>query len=280
MKKAAFKFFALILTLCLVACTVPSVNTGADALKVSISAINGSKAQSGSYIWTTGTFDAQYWVVISASRVSYNVYKADKIYPIGVKSVAASSTNIVVAVHQDHAQYENACKIKVGDILSLYDINLDAGTTNNGYIRVSSSYGLTPSIGSEIKVDYENKIISNIGAGTTVDAIKTHITELSAGITVTKPDGTAVSGTAPIGNGYTVKTANSDKYTIVVSGDVNGNGQVDTSDYIAMSAHIKSLSVLNAVAEKAADSNGDGAVTSTDYVTMGTHLKGASSAMP
>jgi len=280
MKKAAFKFFALILTLCLVACTVPTVNSGADALTVSISAINGSKAVSGSYIWTTGTFDAQYWIVISASRTSYNVYKADTIYPIGVKSVTASSNNILIAVHQDHAQFENACKIKVGDILSLYDINLDAGSTNNGYIRVSSSYGLTPSVGSSLKVDYATKTISNVGAGTTVDAIKTHITELSSGITVCKPDGTAVSGTAPIGNGYTVKTANSDKFTVVVAGDVNGDGSVGSADYLTMNAYIKSLATLNSAAEKAADTNGDGSVTSTDYVTMGTHLKGASSAMP
>ena len=206
MKKTAVKFIALLLTLCLVACTVPAVPTGADALKVSITEINGSKAVSGSYIWTTGTFNAQYWVVIQASRVSYNVYTAKTIYPIGVKNVTVSGTDILVVVHQDHAQYENATKIKVGDVLSLYDINLNAGTSNNGYIRVSSSYGITPSQGSAIEIDYNKKTVSKIGAGTTVDALKTHITELSTGISVKKPDGTVVSGTAPLGTGYTVKT--------------------------------------------------------------------------
>lgn len=280
MKKAAIKFFALLLTLCLVACTVPSVPTGADALTVSITAINGSKAVSGSYIWTTGTFDAQYWVVIKASRASYNVYNVSAIYPIGVKSVAVSGTDIIVAVHQDHAQFENACKIKEGDVLSLYDIDLNAGTTNNGYIRVSSSYGLTPSEGSAISVDYAKKQITGIGAGTTVDALKTHITELSSGITVKKPDGTTVSGTAPIGNGYTVKTASSDSYTLIVAGDVNGNGQIDTADYISTSGYIKSVISLSATAQEAADANGDGVVSSTDYVAMGTYLKGFLSSMP
>ncbi|MBQ3080962.1 MAG: C39 family peptidase [Clostridia bacterium] len=280
MKKAAFKFFALLLTLCLVACTVPSVPTGADALTVDITEINGSKAVSGSYIWTTGTFNAQYWVAIKASKASYNVYNVTAIYPIGVKEVIVSGTDILVVVHQDHAQFENATKIKEGDVLSLYDINLDAGTTQNGYIRVSSSYGLTPSQGSAISVDYSAKRISGVGAGSTVDALKSHITELSAGITVKKPNGTAVSGTDRIGNGYTVKTASSDTYTIIVAGDVDGDGQVGTSDYIATSGYIKSVTSLDANAEKAADTNGDGTVSSTDYVTMGTYLKGASSAIP
>lgn len=280
MKKTAFKFFALLLTLCMVACTVPSVPTGADALTVSITEINGSKAVSGSYIWTTGTFNAQYWVAIKASKASYNVYNVTTIYPIGVKSIDVTGTDILVVVHQDHDQFQNALKIKEGDVLSLYDINLDTGMSNNGYIRVSSSYGLTPSQGSVINVDYGKKFITGIGSGSTVDALKTHITELSAGISVKKRDGTAVSGTERIGNGYTVKTASSDSYTIIVTGDVDGDGQVGTSDYIATSGYIKSVVAFDDVAKQAADANGDGTVSTTDYVTMGTYLKGAFSAMP
>ncbi len=280
MKKTAVKFIALLLTLCLVACTVPSVPTGADALTVSITEINGSKAVSGSYIWTTGTFNAQYWVAIQASRISYNVYSVKTVYPIGVKNVTVSGTDILVVVHQDHAQFANASKIKVGDVLSLYDINLNAGTTTNGYIRVSSSYGITPSEGSSIEIDYNKKVISKIGVGTTVDALKTHITEHSSGITVKKPNGTVVSGTAPIGNGYTVKTTESDSYTLVVAGDVDCDGQIGTSDYISMGAFIKSSISFNDTAKSAADTNSDGTVTSSDYVVIGTYLKGAYSSMP
>jgi len=283
MKTTAFKLFALLLVLCMVTATIPvlpATPVEADALTVAIDSINGSKSVSGSYIWTTGTFDATYWVAIKASRISYNVYSVTNVYPATAKSVAVTGTDILLVVHTSHAQIDNANKIQVGDVLSLYNIDLSAGSCNGGYVRVSSSYGFTPAQGSPIEVDYSKKIVSKVGVGTTVDALKTHISEHSSGITVKNAAGTVVTGTALIGNGFTVKTADSDTYTIVVPGDIDGDAQAGTSDYISLGAYIKSSISLSNAAKNGADANGDGVVTTTDYVALANYLKGTKGSMP
>ena len=128
MKTRFVKILALLLVMSFTVTALPIIETSAGALTVNIDSINGSKSTSGTYIWTTGTFDAQYWVVIDAVYVSYNVYRVEAIYPTGAKSVAVEDKHILLVSHMAHTQYDNACKIGIGDTLSLYNINLSNGS--------------------------------------------------------------------------------------------------------------------------------------------------------
>ncbi len=276
MKRSIKKFLSLFLCLCfLTAVLVPNTVTKADALTFAIDDVDGSQWSTGaSTVWTTGTFTAQYWVVLKASKVSYNVYKVTQIYGVGVKSVAVSGTDILVCVHSANAGFDNASKVAIGDTLSLYNITLRTKECNGGYVRVSSSYGITLSVGSTLGIDHASKRLTNVGYGTTAAALKTHITEATADITVKNTSGTVIADTAPLGTGYTVKTGTSAAYTVVVPSDVDGNANISGSDYLALQAHLCNVNALTGVKLAAADSNNDGNVTAADTLDLATVIKG------
>ena len=277
MKTRLVKIFALLLVVCFVVTIVPAVKTSAGALTVSIDSINGSKSTSGTYIWTTGTFDAQYWVVIDATYVSYNVYKVAAVYPTGAKSVTVQNNHILLVSHMAHAQYDNVCKIGVGDVLSLYNINLSSGSCNSGYVRVSSSYGLTLDTSSKLAVDHSKKIISGVGTHSKAGDIKTHFCEATDELVVKDARGNVVNDSSYLGNGYTIQSAKSGTYTICVSGDLDGNATTDTTDYSIFLRGFSdgAIDLTGAVY----DLNGDKFVNTTDILAMRKFIAGETSAL-
>ena len=56
----------------------------------------------------------------------------------------------------------------------------------------------------------------------------------------------------------------------IVSGDVDGNGKVESSDYIRIRKHILKNTILNGEMLKRADVNSDGKVNSSDYIRIKT----------
>jgi uncharacterized repeat protein (TIGR02543 family) len=60
--------------------------------------------------------------------------------------------------------------------------------------------------------------------------------------------------------------------TIIVTGDVNGDGKITLTDYILMKSHILETSQLAGAFSKAGDINGDSRISLTDYVKMKSHL--------
>lgn len=77
--------------------------------------------------------------------------------------------------------------------------------------------------------------------------------------------------------GYLLKDINSNKeYTIVVIGDINGDGEVRATDYIQVKNHINGSKRLNEIATVAGDVNGDGEVRATDYILIKNYIKGSS----
>ncbi len=278
MKKALKTLLCLVLCLCFVSVLAPApVVSNADALTFGIDSVNGSQwTTGGSTLWTTGTWTAQYWVVMKASKVSYNVYKVTQIYGIGVKSVAVSGTDIIVCVHNQHADFAKASGVAVGDVLSLYNINLNTGSASGAYVRVSSSYGLTLSQGSALKIDRSKNIIENIGFGSTAANLKTHITEATSSITVADKSGNAVADNTVLGTGFTVKCGSGTSYKLVVAGDINGDAAISSSDYLATMSHVSGSNVLENHQLLAADVDRSGSVSSTDYISVLTFIQGVS----
>ena len=279
MKKRAIKFLSLMLAICFVFAAVPSIKPSAGALTVSIDSINGSKGTSGTYIWTTGTFDAQYWLAIDAAYVSYNVYRVEAIYPTGAKSVTVQNNHILLVSHTSHAQYDNASKIGIGDVLSLYNINLASGSCDSGYVRVASSYGLTLDTDSSLVIDHSAKIISGVGVYSSAGNLKTHFCEATEDLVVKDKSGKVVSDNGYIGNGYTIQSATSGAYKVLVSGDLDGNATTDTTDY---SIFLREFSEGTIDLEDAVyDVNGDQFVNTTDILSMRKYISGgASTLMP
>ena len=63
-------------------------------------------------------------------------------------------------------------------------------------------------------------------------------------------------------------------YTIVIKGDVNGDGLIYATDYVKVKNHIMGKTSLNGAYLLAADINNDGNIYATDYVQIKNHIMG------
>ena len=87
-----------------------------------------------------------------------------------------------------------------------------------------------------------------------------------------------VSDDTAVGTGMTVDIVDGDKtnasYTIIVTGDTNGDGNITITDMLAIKAHVLGKTELTGAYAVAADTNGDGAITITDFLQLKAQLLG------
>lgn len=98
-------------------------------------------------------------------------------------------------------------------------------------------------------------------------------------VVVKKADGTQVTnGTLATGMQLTITTNGSTvNYTIVIRGDVNGDGKLSAVDYVKVRNYLDGASSLSGAYLKGADTSGDGKASALDYVKLRNHLDNKSS---
>ena len=79
------------------------------------------------------------------------------------------------------------------------------------------------------------------------------------------------STSATLATGYTV-TINGKEYDIVVLGDVNGNGEITSSDLLGIVNHLNGNKPLKDAYKKACDANRSDTISSSDLLTVVNHL--------
>ena len=99
--------------------------------------------------------------------------------------------------------------------------------------------------------------LTGIAPGTSVKTLN------SSGYTVYDGRAEVVSGN--VGTGM-IAVSGSTSLTIVVTGDVNGDGRITITDVVKLQNYVASAGSLQEAAMKAADINGDGRITITDVV--------------
>lgn len=98
-----------------------------------------------------------------------------------------------------------------------------------------------------------------------------NIKSISKDIIIKKGD-TVIADTANVGTRYTL-TLKDKTYTIVVLGDVNGDGKASAGDYVLIKNHIMQTSLIKDDANKnAADVNKDGKISAGDYVLIKNYI--------
>ncbi len=117
--------------------------------------------------------------------------------------------------------------------------------------------------------------VDRVSVGTTVSEFLLGVNESEYCVVF---DGTDVADSnAPIATGMTVKIMYKDtvraSYVIGVTGDVDGDAIISTSDYLNVSFAIKSITEFNYIEIKAADIDGDKSITATDYLNIKAVLK-------
>ncbi len=133
----------------------------------------------------------------------------------------------------------------------------------------------TPTVPNTIsasKYTVSSTCISKISAKTTVTTLLSGLNEREY-IKVYRADGTTqVSGSTVVGTGYVVKLMDGDSVqqsrTLVVTGDVNGDGNITAADYVNVKFCVLGKQKLNGVFGQAADVNGDSKITASDYVNI------------
>ena len=145
--------------------------------------------------------------------------------------------------------------------VELYDTNEPKGGST---VNKQDPEGVpTPSY-DNLKFDAATGYVTGFKAGETANDYE--------GLTIKKGAQT-VSGTSLICTGNTV-VYNNKTYKIVVIGDVNGDGKVNSTDFMQVRRHYLGLYTLTDANLKAADVNKDGKINSTDFMQIRRHFLG------
>lgn len=108
---------------------------------------------------------------------------------------------------------------------------------------------------------FEESNIVGIKPGTKVETFKSNI--IGTGIQVFNQSGTELTTGQIVGTGMTMKSG-SETYTLIISGDLNGDGQVSATDLSKIKQHLIELRLLEGAYLEAADVDDDENVTITD----------------
>ncbi|MBE6678423.1 MAG: hypothetical protein E7597_06490 [Ruminococcaceae bacterium] len=254
---------------------VPTPAYPTDANYIPVSAFNAGQTNASSQVITSGTFTGQDWgvLVLEASGTGY-VVKAK--YESGAaKSVTATSANPVIAVHSSIADaFANFTNVQVGDSVTLDGINLSTGKVlAKAHARIPYSFVLVD--GSEYSLD--NNFVTVRASGAKATAIAA---EFKCSVKIFSANGVLLSDDAIGGTGCVVKYLNStggliDSATIIVPGDVTGDGAVNTTDLVCAKKLINKGADFSSAFDCAGDVTGDNIVNTTDYLTIRKHCSGA-----
>ena len=148
--------------------------------------------------------------------------------------------------------------------------HITAVTQDGGFEAVCTVTVKTDAIRSS-KYAVDAGTISGIAKFTGIETFKDNLDNDAAAVCVLKTDGTQlVSGT--VGTGMVVTLTKDgveiDRLTIIVTGDVDGDGLITVADYTLTRYDILALRTLTGAYKAGGDADGDGNVTVADYTLI------------
>lgn len=124
---------------------------------------------------------------------------------------------------------------------------------------------------SVFAIDQTRNYISKVSVGTTAHTLLSGLNEQEY-VSICDKTGTGLSGATTLGTGMLARIMDGSKvertYTIIITGDTNGDGKINITDMIAVKACTLKKSDLTGVYEKAGDVNGDGKINITDFIKV------------
>lgn len=175
-----------------------------------------------------------------------------------------------------------------GTSASVNSYTISGYTSTVGTKTVTVSYGgksdtvtvtvksRTPSAITSSVYYVKNETIRKISKGTTVATLLAGINERD--YCKVYQDNSVISGSTVVGTGMTVKimdgTIVKASYTVIVTGDINGDGGISVTDMISVKSHLLKKTTLSGVYATAADTNGDGSISITDFIQIKAHILG------
>ena len=219
-----------------------------------------SLAVNGEYFFESATTKTDFSMNLDINTTSVDI-SASKVYSGSVVTGTGS-----VSLKGDKQTIPITVTAKNGDV-RIYNITI----TRTGEIALSISEILRL-----LEIRNDGNYIYGLSLGTDISKIKQLIVEKEAKaevISVDKNGNSKTDGIIASGDKIKIKTKNEEKeYTIILYGDVNGDGKISSADYIMVKNHIMDVTKLSELQSIYADANKDGKVSSADYVTIKNHI--------
>lgn len=155
--------------------------------------------------------------------------------------------------------------------------------TSNGFFTFVSEVEVFTGYISEFSIAAGNAFIEEnriygLREGTTVEAFGNMVNTM-AGVKITDKNGNekteGVIGTGDVVSKRGADGSNTD-YTVIIDGDLNGDGEVAARDYMMLKASVLKKYKPNALEALAADVNADGELNAKDYMAAKSHVLGRS----
>ena len=219
-----------------------------------------SLAVNGSYLFDSATNEVEFDLNLDTSTTSIEI-SATKVYSgsiiSGTGSISLSGNKQVIPITVTAVN---------GDV-RVYNINV----TRTGEVALAISEILRI-----LEIKNDGSYMYGFVVGTDISTIKKSIIDKEPKAEVSSVDKNGESKTNGIiasGDKIKIKTENEEKeFTIIIYGDVNGDGKISASDYVTIKNHIMDVKKLTDFELTCADANKDGKVSASDYVTIKNHI--------
>ncbi|MGN0160642.1 MAG: dockerin type I domain-containing protein [Lachnospiraceae bacterium] len=146
------------------------------------------------------------------------------------------------------------------------------GTVATGDVKITENYTLT----SIMSVDTTNKIVAGIQPGVSAAELLKNVKTSEGEAYVLNNDGTINAGNVATGNQFLMVDKDGKevaRYNVVIYGDVNGDGAVDSLDLVYVKRHVLGIKSLEGTYAVAGDTNrqNDG-ISSLDLLYLKRHI--------
>lgn len=125
----------------------------------------------------------------------------------------------------------------------------------------------------EYLINKDEQTISRIPENTTVEDFLRNISIGEGEYQFQNKHNQGLNDTDLIGTG-SILTIGDDVYTLIVTGDTNGDGQITITDVSQVKLHFIGLELLDEIGQKAADTSRDGEISITDVSQIKLHFIG------
>ena len=149
--------------------------------------------------------------------------------------------------------------------------------SNNNNTTTTTNKGTNYYI-NQLGVKNNSGYINGISIGTTTNTIINRLNSANK-VSIVDINGKGLTSNSKLGTGSVITVTDKDNktkysYTVVVYGDVNGDGGITSSDYITIKNYIMGKTKLSNIKLKGADTNKTGNVNSADYIMIKNYIMG------
>lgn len=246
--------------------TVKSKDTGISAsCKITVTArVESIELQKNSY------------TVIKGKKLTINPvikpeYATNKEYTISSddENIVKIENNVIVGVNEGKTNVTFTTKDQNKSVKA--EINV---------INISDSDFIT--FDETLKVSEDNGYVSKIEPNTKTSSIfdKMEYNKDKFDVVIKNINGKVISDDDLIGTGTTISLVSKDSreeiqtFTVIIYGDVNGDGKIYATDYVKIKNHIMDVEKIKGACLEAADVNHDGKIYATDYVKIKNYIMG------